>query len=163
MNKIFIPISTDGEKPIYVPLLKIGHSGERDYLLKHQDRRKVRAVYDYLDDKGLEVFLGGDVVRNRLQNRRYLDRPYNYIDMIAVGDEPKVANVFYELTESRPDKMPFNYSRIRFKVDQKSVMPRFDPKEIEGFWITLMNYISEFRAISLSILTDKLFKERQMK
>ena len=163
MSKVFVTISTDGEDPIYFPVVKIGYNGERDYLLKQPDRRKVQAVFEYLNDKGLEVFLGGEVLQSRFQDNRFLPEPYQHIDIIGVGHEQQASEVFRELTESPPEKMPFNYSSMRFKVIQKSERSCFDPHNIEEFWINLMTHNSTSHAINLSILTDNLFREYQKK
>lgn len=163
MNKIFIPISTDGDPPVYVPVLKIGYSGERDYLLKMPDRRQVRAVSEYLNGEGLDVFLGGEVVQSRFDDSKYVVEPYKSIDLVTVGPEPQAKKIFEKLTNLRNGKSPFDYHNVRFRVRQAFARPKFDPNEVEEFWINAARANSNSSPMNLSLVVDNLFRKYQRK
>ena len=163
MNKIFIPISTDGDPSVYVPVLKIAYGGERDYLLKRPDRRQARAVVEYLNGEGLDVFLGGEVVQSRFDDSKYLAEPYNSIDLVTVGTESQAKKVFEALTELRNGKSPFDYHNVRFRVHQTFERSEFDPNEVEEFWINAARANPQSSPMNLSLVVDNLFRKYQRK
>jgi hypothetical protein len=111
INPIMAETNDSISNSIYDPLrtvFPIVSKEAIDHMLKRRDRKPVRAVNQFLMNKGFHVFLGGELFRNYVTMG---NKNYNDIDLLAVCDDEQTR--FELVRELNPCSIETRYMLIK--------------------------------------------------
>jgi len=74
--------------------VKFNFAGQYEPLLRDCDGKFADALFCYLNEYGVDVYLTGEVIENSLSK---VNKPYYHVDMVAVGENSNLEKIAEDL------------------------------------------------------------------